>query len=299
MAFCDGCGTENRDKALFCLGCAKAMAPLVQPGTAVSPVAAAAAAPARAPMQACPVCQCANPLAATVCTSCRCSLVPDVLRVLPALSRPASRGLASKPLEVVGLVLVAVVAVWWWSAQGVTGNAQALASSPPLLQAAAPTLAAVRVGTAAALSAASASPPAAHVAAAPAAPSADEKAASEKARVKRLAAAQARREQAAQERAATEEKARTATMLEQQQSDEVARAKAAAEVAQRAVVAKAGQPALAPMVKTVDQTCASSGNFFSREACRLRSCGEASSANDPVCVRFREMEAANRRATAN
>ncbi len=88
-------------------------------------------------------------------------------------------------------------------------------------------------------------------------------------------------------------------VLEQQRAEEAARLKAAAEAAQRAVVAKAAQPAPAPVVKTVEQTCASSGNFFSREACRLRSCGDASFANDPVCVRFREMEASNRRAVMN
>jgi type IV secretory pathway VirB10-like protein len=207
--------------------------------------------------------------------------------------------LASKPLGVVGLALVAVMAVWWWSAQGVTGNAQALASSPPLSQAQAPALTAVPAGTAAALSAASARPPAAHVVAAPTPRSAAEKAASEKARAKRQAAAQARREQAAQERAATEERARAAIAVEQQQADEAARAKAAAEGAQRAMVANTGQPPPTPVVKTVDQTCASSGNFFSREACRLRSCGNAALVSDPVCVRLREMEAANSRAMVN
>lgn len=299
MAFCEGCGTENRNKALFCMGCAKAMAPLAQAGMAGSPEAVAALEPARAPVQACPVCQCANPLAATVCTSCRGSLVPDVLRTSPQVGRSASRGLASKPLGVMGLALVALVAGWWWSAQGVTGNAQVLASSPPLSQAAAPAPTAVPVGAADALSAASARPPAAHVAAAPALPSADEKVASEKARVKRQAAAQARREQVAQERAATEEKARAAMAVEQQQANEAARAKAAAEVAQRVVLATTRQSIPTPMVKTVEQICASSGNFFSSEACRLRSCGDAALVSDPVCVRLREMEEANRRAMAN
>lgn len=296
MAVCEACGTKNRDKARFCLGCAQALAPLTDAGPAVS--TAAAVAPAGGPVQTCPVCQIANPLAATVCKSCRGSLVPDVVKVAPAVSRPASQGLAFKALGMIGLGLLAV-AVWWWGAQGITGHALALSSSPPLSPAAAPTLSAVPASTAVALGAAPAPPPVASVAADQAIPSAEEKAASEKASAKRLAAAQARRDQAARERAATEERARAAIVLEQQRADEAAREKAAAEAAQRAVVVKAAQPAPAPVLKTVEQTCASSGNFFSRGACRLRTCGEASFAIDPVCVRFREMEAANRRAVMN
>jgi len=249
-------------------------------------------------VQTCPVCQIANPLAATVCKSCRGSLVPDVVKAAPAVSRPASRGLAFKALGMIGLGLLAV-AVWWWGAQGITGNALALSSSPPLSPAAAPTLSSVPASTAVALGAAPALPPVTSVAADQSIPSAEDKAASEKARAKRQAAAQARRDQAARERAASEERGRAPTVLEQQRDDEAARLKAAEEAAQRAVVAKAAQPAPAPVVKTVEQSCASSGNFFSREACRLRSCGDASFASDPVCLRFREMEAANRRAVRN
>lgn len=130
-------------------------------------------------------------------------------------------------------------------------------------------------------------------------PSARVKTASEDARAKRRAAAQARREQAAGERAEAEGKSRRAKAQEQQRSAEAANQRASEQAAQFAFTAKVNPPSPPPVVQTVGQNCASSGNFFSREACRLRSFGDAALASDPVCVRFREMEAVNRRAVTN
>jgi hypothetical protein len=45
----------------------------------------------------------------------------------------------------------------------------------------------------------------------------------------------------------------------------------------------------------VDTVCASSSNFIAREVCRTRECSNPAFTNDPVCVRFRQVEAANRR----
>jgi hypothetical protein len=45
----------------------------------------------------------------------------------------------------------------------------------------------------------------------------------------------------------------------------------------------------------VDTVCASSSNFIAREVCRTRECRNPAFTNDPVCVRFRQVEAANRR----
>lgn len=47
-------------------------------------------------------------------------------------------------------------------------------------------------------------------------------------------------------------------------------------------------------VKNVDQICAGSGNFLARDFCRMRECGKAAFASDPVCVRFRQMDEARR-----
>lgn len=296
MVICEACGTENRDKARFCIGCAKALVPLVDAAKA-APVAAAAA-PAARRMQACPVCQAANPLAATVCQSCRASLVPDLGRPLRAARRPAPRGMAFKAAGALALVLVAVAA-WWVGGSdgaghwpGVDGAAVASRSALPDVQ---------PVGLAVAVSA-TAAPLPAPPATEPATPlerSAEEKAAAEAARAQRTAATQARREQVARERAAAAEaQTRANRLLEQQRADEAARQQAAAEVAERARAAAAATPP-ALVVNTVEQTCAGSGNFFSREVCRIRACQAPAFVNDPVCVRFREMEEANRRPVTN
>lgn len=55
--------------------------------------------------------------------------------------------------------------------------------------------------------------------------------------------------------------------------------------------AAATAPAAAP---SVDQLCAGSSNVFARDFCRMRECGKPGYANDPVCVRFRQMEEARR-----
>lgn len=60
------------------------------------------------------------------------------------------------------------------------------------------------------------------------------------------------------------------------------------------VAAPAATPAPSP-AQTVDQSCADSSNFLSRDFCRVRACRNPAMAGDPVCVRFREMEAASRR----
>ena len=57
------------------------------------------------------------------------------------------------------------------------------------------------------------------------------------------------------------------------------------------------EPAPAP-VASVDQRCAGSANFIARDVCRIRACGTPALAGDPVCVRFREMEEANRNRTS-
>jgi hypothetical protein len=56
-------------------------------------------------------------------------------------------------------------------------------------------------------------------------------------------------------------------------------------------------PTVLQPLPSVDQLCASSGNFLARDLCRLRECGKPGFAGDPVCVRFREMDEARRRQT--
>lgn len=296
MAVCEGCGTKNRERARFCLGCAKPLTP-VAPVAPTAPAMAPPAAPG--PTQTCPVCRSTNPLAATSCTSCRGSLVPDVVSAARSVERPVSRGLAFRALSLLGLGLLAA-ASWWWSVSAPTGNGPALASARPVARAVSLPLSTEPGDAVGKLSAAFApAMPKATPTATAAVPSAREKTASEDARAKRRAAAQARREQAAGERAEAEGKSRFAKAQEQHRFAEAASQRAAEQAAQFAVTAKVNPPSPPPVLKTVEQNCTSSGNFFSREACRLRSCGDAALASDPVCVRFREMEAVNRRAVTN
>jgi hypothetical protein len=71
-------------------------------------------------------------------------------------------------------------------------------------------------------------------------------------------------------------------------------------VAPVSVVTPAPAAVVAPVrSRSVDETCADSSNFFSRDLCRIRACGNPALAGDPVCVRFREMEEANRNRAAN
>ncbi len=60
-------------------------------------------------------------------------------------------------------------------------------------------------------------------------------------------------------------------------------------------------PPAAPAARTptVDERCADRSNFLSRDLCRIQACGNPALAADPVCVRFREMEAANRERLGN
>jgi hypothetical protein len=249
-------------------------------------------------LQTCPVCQIANPLAATVCRSCRGSLVPDVVKTSALLNRPTPRGLALKVSGLIGLCLAAVL-VWWSGVMPGTGNAPELASAAEVSRFASPESLPVRVDAVLTLSG-TATPSLDGVVAAaePTASSAQGNAASEQAHAKRQAAAQVRREQSARDRAAAEEQMRVARAREQQRVDEAARQQAAAEAAQQARVVRTAPPPV-PVLKTVEQNCASSSNFFSREVCRLRTCGDTAFAEDPVCLRFREIEEANRRAVTN
>lgn len=300
MAFCGVCGTENRDKARFCMGCAKALAPSADAALVAGGGGGASSAPG--PVQTCLACQTHNPLAATVCKSCRGSLVPDLAKPAPQSNAAASRGMPFKTMGAVGLCLAAAL-VWWSGVIQGAGNLPAQALAAAVSRSASPEAEqSVRVGAAATLSGAAAASFDGPVAVAvPTVRSAEERAASENARAKRQAAAQVRREQAARDRTAAEEQARVAKAREQQRVDAVVRQQAASEATQQARAARVTlqPPPPARVVKTVEQACASSGNFFSREVCRLRSCGDAAFAGDPVCVRFQEMEAANRRAVGN
>ncbi len=94
---------------------------------------------------------------------------------------------------------------------------------------------------------------------------------------------------------AAAEKQRAAQAAEQRQAEQARRRAeetARQKAAEAAALAAAKPP---PPVQTVDTICASSSNFIAREVCRTRECQSPAFTNDPVCVRFRQVEAANLR----
>ena len=284
MALCDACGMDNREKAKFCRGCARA---LVAPAEAP-----AAPAPPPGPVQVCATCQTANPLAATVCKSCRTSLVPDWVAPPAPVSTQGSSGGATKAVALIGLVLLVGVGGWWGlrdagsSVAAPTEASSAVAHQAASLPSLTPT---VSVTQATATTATQ--------------PSLSERENEQRARdERRRVAAEKKRQQAEREQVAAAERERLAQAQAQQLAERAAQQKAAQEAAARAQLALARAAPAAPpppAVKTVEQTCASSSNFLAREVCRFQACRDASFAGDPVCVRHREIEAANRRAAAN
>jgi len=293
MAVCIACGTDNRDKALFCRGCATSMVALAG-SAAAAPAAPAVDTTPKGPTQACPACQAKNPLVATSCKTCGTSLVPDMVAVpktVPASVAPTSSN--AKLVALVGLALVTTaVAAWWWSAQGTPSATVAIAAAPAVVQTAGLGIN-PGPGIEAPLKDDLVEADAASVAAAEAQGSRIKQQADAVAAAERTRRARERREREARELAAAEQ-LRASQAREQQaeqarrRADEAARQKAV-EVAALA----AAQPARS--VQTVDTICAASANFIAREVCRTRECKSPAFTNDPVCVRFREVEAANTR----
>ena len=68
----------------------------------------------------------------------------------------------------------------------------------------------------------------------------------------------------------------------------------AASAAPVPVATPPASPAAPTRGQTVDERCADRGNFFTRDVCRVQACRNPALAGDPVCVRFREMEELNR-----
>jgi type IV secretory pathway VirB10-like protein len=232
---------------------------------------------------------------ATSCKNCRASLVPDMVatpKTIPAAVAPGSSN--AKLVVMVSLALfTTAVGAWWWSAQGAP-------SAPVTAQVAPVVLQTTGLGLEATESSAPApekevvSTEAASVAAAEA----------QATRIKQQAAAvvsadkarriRERKEKEARELAAAE-KQRAAQVREQLQAEQARRRaeETARQKAGEAAALAAAKPP--PPVQTVDTVCASSSNFIAREVCRTRECRNPAFTNDPVCVRFRQVEAANRR----
>ncbi len=271
---CPSCGKENRDQARFCRSCAR---PLDLPGGDAASDEVARERANRALRRA-----------------RRRKRSGQRTEQQPAWWRWAGAMTAG----------VLVLAIGWW-----LGAHQ---SAPAPVQAA--PLAAVPATLPSAAAPATAQPAAAEPAGAEAAtsPSTPEAAAA----VDRLRHSVELLEQQDRERAAAQAQQRQKLALEQKRLDDARRRTeatsavaagahpAAPETAPVAVAtpapsapvaaAAAAAPAARPAAG-VDQVCAGSDNVFARDFCRIRECGKAVFANDPVCVRFRQMDEARRR----
>lgn len=294
MAVCIACGTDNRDKALFCRGCATSMVALAG-STAAAPAPQTADTASTGPTQTCPACQAKNSLVATSCKNCRASLVPDMVaapKTIPAAVAPGSSN--AKLVVMVSLALVTTaVGAWWWSAQGAPSAPVAAQVAPVVTQATGLGIGATE-SSGPAPEKAVVSTEAASVAAAEAqATRIKEQAAAVASadrarRIRELKAKEARELAAAEKQRAAQAREQLQAEQARRRAEETARQKAA----EAAALAAAKPP---PPVQTVDTICASSSNFIAREVCRTRECQSPAFTNDPVCVRFRQVEAANLR----
>lgn len=166
----------------------------------------------------------------------------------------------------------------------------AAATVPPAAEAAAP-------ASVTAMTTAAARHPKQEVLAAPAPAAGDD--AARKARAKQQAEARRKAAQLAQELAQAQEAQRLAVLAQSSQE----RAEQAAEDERRRLAAE--QRARVPVVvaaldtsrRSVADACAGSGGFFGQHSCRTRECSRPEHQGDSVCVRLREGEEVQRRAS--
>ena len=276
---CPSCGKENRDQARFCRGCAR---PLDRPGGDAASDEVARERANRALRRA------------------RRRNRSGESAERPAWWRWAGAMTAG----------VLVLAAGWWL--GAHQSAPAPVQAAPL--AGAPAASSSATPTAGATATATAPPTAVEpVGADAASPNTPEAAAA----VDRLRQSVELLEQQDRERAAAQAAQRQKLALEQKRLEDARRrtettaavaasahsaapepappVAVAAPAASAPVAAAAAPPSAARPAAGVDQLCAGSDNVFARDFCRIRECGKAVFANDPVCVRFRQMDEARRR----
>src|SRR3990167_2471363 len=126
MAVCKACGTENRNKAKFCRGCAAPLPP--EPASARGGVL---------PEHVCPTCKARNSAKALFCQACGVPLVPPSVAFHPMPELPGSGPRQRAGLLLVGVALVLAGLGTWWKLSH-TSDPASLAATPEATVPAAP-----------------------------------------------------------------------------------------------------------------------------------------------------------------
>lgn len=258
---CEGCGTDNREKAMFCLGCGAKLSAGLQQEAPPPPQVPAQAAVAQADVD------------------------PDTASVAPPKG-----GLGGR-LSLLGLLLgAAALAAWFHLHQQASRSQQALPGpvvAVPAVAAQDPSATEPKV-------------PAPAVEPVPATDQAAFDTAASVAKAERMIEQNKQRAQLNQQRVERERRERLVQAQEQARAARELARQREEQPSQRAgnaglqPAAALPAPAAPPAPPTVARICDQAGNFFTREVCRLRECNKASQASDPICVNFRKMEEANR-----
>jgi hypothetical protein len=285
MVRCEACGAENRDRARFCIGCARPIAPIAPSSV---PTAAGETKPKQGAGQAlsCAACGVANGPGAALCAACGKALVPPQARPgadnQPGLARPA----ATWRWILVGAVVVALLA---WGVRHLSTAPNGLSdlamgpggqvagkgalTTPPLSQ--------VPVTEAAAPGAV------------PTAVAAQD--------LNSVSGGLDRSERLVEREAPSATPARALAGRDQQQRqrrDDRRQMAPAAPNPPDAMAPRAANGAAAPMPQleaSVEKACSQASNILSRDLCRMQACRKPNIAGDPICVWYRQLESERRR----
>ena len=282
MQRCETCGTDNRDGAKFCKGCARALLSIATDAAATDTHSNRAL--------RCGVCQAIHARDATECAACGHPLGAPLPLAMPKPEVRAAPARLGRWFGLLALLAVASAVVFWIGAP--TGPVKSRADGAAAPSASAPAAEPV-----------AAAPSKPVEAAAPVAATLD---ADGKAHFDELVQREAERAEKARQnvaRLAEQEKAakeaRAARVAERQRVEAERQATPPPEpAAPQAATPVASAPAIVPK-QSVEQACANTSNFISRDLCRVAACREAGNARDPICLWYRQLEEERRNRLGN
>lgn len=302
---CSSCGAANGPTARFCKNCGAALAPAQAAQTTAAPPAAVPA-PLPSPPPAAPP---ATPPLAVPASSSPPPQPPPPRASHEAVS-PAQRatGPSHAKLAWVAGLLLAVAGVGGWFFLGDKGETPPVGAAVVVPPPVASPLSHAGSATTTAPVLERAAPNAAHDPGAPnstaVAPATEPVAAPAAAGTPQAGLGALERARKQQEKLQRDERERLASLERQRLHQERAQKRAEQarqrtdEANRQTTPVEPRKPALPPAAPaaslSVDGVCASSPDFIRREICRIRTCSKDAFFNDPICVRFRKTEEANR-----